>query len=153
MDHNRNGQDNQNNDWENARENWERWQEQERKKDWDKWDSNASKSSYYNQPTHTPYDQSFSLASLICGFLSVTLSCCGFLSISLGAMGILFAFLCRRNKKKLNSNCRYGFFLGIFGCAYGIVNLVLSYTRALAQLSQHPLRNPSSLSFIQQWIF
>lgn len=152
MDNNQNGPDNQQNDWENARENWDKWQEQERKKDWDKWDSNASKSSYYNQPTHTPYDQGFSIASMACGFLSVTLSCCGYLAISLGAMGILFAFLCSRKNKRLNSNCRFGFCLGVCGCVYGIANLIYSYTQASGQLPQYPFQNPASLFFLQQLI-
>ncbi|MCM1027107.1 MAG: hypothetical protein NC432_11770 [Roseburia sp.] len=152
MDYNQNGPDDQQNDWENARENWDRWQEQEKKKDWDKWDSNASKSSYYNQPTHTPYDQSFSLASMACGFLSVTLGNCGLLAIPLGAMGILFAFLCSRTKKRLNSNCRFGFCLGTCGCIYGIVNLITSYIRAFEQLSQYPLQPPAALSLFQHWI-
>ena len=55
---------------------------------WDRWNSNASNSSYYNQPTHRPYNQGFAIASLVLGLLSVTLGCCG-LSIPLGAMGIL----------------------------------------------------------------
>lgn len=141
MDHDQSGQDNRENSWENARENWEKWQEQEEKKDWDKWDSNASKSSYYNQPTHPPYDQSFSVASLICGFLSVTLSCC-YLSLPFGAMGILFAFLCSRRKKALNSNCRLGLCLSIFGCFYGAFGLYVAYTRLL-----DPSANPAFISF------
>ena len=81
MDLNQDGQEQQQNsssqnDWEHARENWDKWQEQQEKKNWDKWDSNASHSSYYNQPTHTPYDQGFSIAAVVCGLLSITLSCC-----------------------------------------------------------------------------
>lgn len=127
MDFNRDGQDHQQNNgsrdgWENARENWDKWQEQQKKKDWDKWDSNASHSSYYNQPTHTPYDQGFSIAAIVCGLLSITLGCCS-LSLPLGAMGILFAVLCSRKNKPLNSNCRMGLYLSIFGCIYGTVTL------------------------------
>lgn len=127
MDNDQNGQNKQSNDWENARENWEKWQEQERKKDWDKWDSNASKSSYYNQPTHPPYDQGFSIASMVCGFLSVTLTCLPYLSLALGSLGILFAVLCSRRKKALNGNCRFGFCMGIFGCLYGFIGLIGPY--------------------------
>lgn len=128
MDFNRDGQDHQQNNgsrdgWENARENWVKWQEQQEKKDWDKWDSNASHSSYYNQPTHTPYDQGFSIAAIVCGLLSITLGCCS-LSLPLGAMGILFAVLCSRKNKPLNSNCRMGLYLSIFGCIYGTVTLI-----------------------------
>ena len=127
MDMNPNGQNNQQNSddqngWENARENWDKWQEQEDKKHWDHWDSNASHSSYYNQPTHTPYDQNFSIAALICGILSVTLGCCG-LSLPLGALGILFAVLCSRKGKRMNNNCRMGLYLSVFGCIYGVVTV------------------------------
>lgn len=139
-----NGQDNRSGDWENARENWDKWQEQERKKDWDKWDSDASRSSYYNQPTHPPYDQGFSIASMVCGFLSVTLGYCSYVALPLGALGILFAILCSRRKKLPNSNCRIGFCLGIFGCIYGAVSLIYSCTHTPPQL-QYPLPNPASL--------
>lgn len=125
---NQDGQNHQQNSggrdgWENARENWEKWEEQQRKKDWDKWDSDASHSSYYNQPTHTPYDQGFSVASVVCGLLSIVLSCCP-LSLSLGAMGILFASLCSRTNRPLCGNSRMGLYLSIFGCIYGTANLM-----------------------------
>lgn len=128
MDLNRDGQDHKQNSsspngWENARENWDKWEEQQEKKNWDKWDSNASHSSYYNQPTHTPYDRGFSIAAVVCGLLSITFSCCP-LSLSLGAMGILFAILCRRKSKPLYGNSRMGLYLSIFGCIYGTVNLI-----------------------------
>ncbi|MDE5588474.1 MAG: hypothetical protein K2J60_04940 [Acetatifactor sp.] len=128
MDSNRDGQNhkqnsNSPNGWENARENWDKWEEQQEKKNWDKWDSDASHNSYYNQPTHTPYDQGFSIAAVVCGLLSITLSCCP-LSLSLGAMGILFAVLCHRKSKPLYGNSRMGLYLSIFGCIYGTVNLI-----------------------------
>ncbi len=130
----RNGQEQHNgdsrNDWENARENWEKWEEEQEKKNWDKWNSNASQSSYYNQPTHPPYDQGFSIASIVCGILSITLGCCS-LSLPLGAMGILFAVLCRRKKRPMNNNCGTGLCLSIFGCIYGSVNLVYQVLRSL----------------------
>ncbi len=134
MGFDRNGQEQQNgdsrNDWENARENWEKWEKEQEKKNWDKWDSNASHSSYYNQPTHPPYDQGFSIASIVCGILSITLGCCS-LSLPLGAMGILFAVLCRRKKRPGNSNGSTGLCLSIFGCIYGTVNLVYQVFRSL----------------------
>lgn len=135
MDVNQGGQgQQQNNDsregWENARENWEKWQEQQEKKNWDKWDSNASHSSYYNQPTHTPYDQGFSIASLVCGFLSITLGCC-YLSLPIGALGILFAVLCSRRNKPMNSNGRMGLYLNVFGCIYGTFTLLYMILKSL----------------------
>ena len=128
MDLNQNGQDSQQNNssqngWENARENWDKWEEQQKKKNWDKWDSDASHSSYYNQPTHPPYDQGFSIAAFVCGLLSITLSCCP-LSLPPGAMGILFAALCSRKNKPLNDNCRIGLSLSIFGCVIGTASLI-----------------------------
>lgn len=137
MDYNQNEQDNQQNDWENARENWDKWQEEQKKKDWDKWDSNASHSSYYNQPTHPPYDRGFSMASMVCGVLSATLGCC-YLSIPFGAMGILFAVLCRRRNKPLNANCRMGIYLSVFGLLYGIFALWYLFSHEMAQL-QYPV--------------
>ncbi len=127
------GQENQQNknrreDWENPREKWEQWEEQQRKKDWDRWDSNASHSSYYNQPTHPPYDQGFSIAAMILGLLSVTLGCCGF-SIPLGALGIIFAVLCRRDGKKPDSNCQAGFAMSVIGILIGIFTYVLIIVR------------------------
>lgn len=142
MGYNQNEQGNQREGWENARENWDKWQEEQEKKDWDKWNSNASHSSYYNQPTHPPYDQGFSLASMVCGILSVTLGCCG-LSIPLSALGILFAVLCHRKKKPLNPNCRAGVFLSTFGLLYGIITLIYFFTHQDALL-----QSPAYLSLI-----
>lgn len=140
MDLNKNNRENQQqsgrsdngNGWENARENWAQWEEQQKKKNWDHWDSNASHSSYYNQPTHPPFDQGFSLAALICGLLSITLGCC-YLSLPVGAMGILFVLLCHRHGKPLNSNCRTGLCLSVIGCIYGIFILVYAFSHTPAQ--------------------
>lgn len=126
MDYNendRNEQSDQNNreTWKNAQENWNKWEEEQEKKNWDHWDSNASHSSYYNQPTHTPYDQGFSMASMILGLLSVTLGCCG-LSVPLGALGILFFVLCHRKGKTANTNCQIGLVLSILGLVGGIIS-------------------------------
>lgn len=134
MDNQQNEQDNQQNSWENARENWDKWQEEQEKKNWDHWDSNASHSSYYNQPTHPPYNQGFTIASLVFGILSATLGCCFYLSIPLGALAILFAVLCRRKSKPWNDNCRAGFVLGIAGCVFGFITMFYI-------LSQNPLQS------------
>ena len=104
---------------------------------WDRWNSNASNSSYYNQPTHTPYDQGFSIASLVMGILSITLGCCG-VSIPFGALGILFAVLCYRRGKSLNSNARFGLCISVAGCIYGIVMLVYTFVVRIPALLQDP---------------
>ncbi|MDE6642177.1 MAG: hypothetical protein K2K63_16830, partial [Acetatifactor sp.] len=119
----------------------DKWEEQQEKKNWDKWDSDASHNSYYTHPTHTPYDQGFSIAAVVCGLLSITLSCCP-LSLSLGAMGILFAVLCHRKSKPLYGNSRMGLYLSIFGCIYGTVNLIY--------LVIHNLKNPVFMQQIYQ---
>ncbi len=120
MGDNQNGQD---------QNRWDRGQNDQ----WDRWDSNASNSSYYNQPTHTPYDQGFSIASLVMGILSVSLGCCG-MSLPFGALGILFALLCYRKGKRLNGNARFGLYLSIFGCVYGAGVMIYSLLQLPAML-------------------
>jgi len=88
---------------------------------WDRWNSNASNNSYYNQPTHKPYDHGFSVAALVMGLLSTTIRG---LSIPLGALGILFAMLCYRKGKRLNNNARFGLVLSVFGFLFGIISFV-----------------------------
>lgn len=86
---------------------------------WDRWNSNSSHSSYYNQPTHKPYGQAFSTASFVLGLLSVTVGCCG-ISLPLGALGILFALLVRRKGRQLQGTARTGFILSVIGFTAGI---------------------------------
>ena len=91
---------------------------------WDRWNSNASHSSYYNQPTHRPYGQTFAIASLVCGLLSVTVGFCG-IALPLGALGIIFAILVRRKGKKTNSTAQTGLILSSTGTVLGALLLVL----------------------------
>lgn len=93
---------------------------------WDRWNSSSENSSYYNQPTHRPYDQGFSIASLIFGILSITLGCCGF-SVFTGAFGIFFALMCYRKGKKLNSSCMTGLVLSIIGIVIGVLSIALAF--------------------------
>lgn len=127
MDFNQNNQDkHQNQDkqgWENARENWEKLEEEQAKKNWDRWNSDASHSTYYNQPTHVPYDRGFAIAALVMGILSLTSTCCGF-SLPLGALGLLFAVLCKRRGKPLNSLCQTAIALCIIGIIFQILLMV-----------------------------
>lgn len=125
----------------NEYQNWNQEPNQQR----DRWNSSASESSYYNQPTHTPYDQGFSIASLVMGILSVTLGCCG-ISLPFGALGILFALLCYRKGKSLNSNARFGLCLSIFGCVYGVGMILYTIFVQLPAM----LQNPDSLNQLNQ---
>lgn len=94
---------------------------------WDRWNSNASNSSYYNQPTHKPYGQGFTMASVACGILSITTCCTGILPLPLGALGILFAVLVYRKGKKMNSACVMGITTSCLGIAVGVMMTVYSF--------------------------
>ncbi len=118
---------------------------------WDRWNSSAANSSYHNQPTHTPYDQGFSIASLVLGLLSTTLGCCG-ISLPLGALGILFALLCYRKGKRMNSNARFGLYLSIFGCVYGIGMMIYTIFVQLPAMLQDPAY-VNQLNQIYQMLF
>ena len=95
---------------------------------WDHWNSNASNSSYYNQPTHRPYGQAFTIASGICGLLSVTACCTGILSLPLGALGILFAALTYRKGKKMNSACLVGMVSSCVGIISAVIMTINTFT-------------------------
>lgn len=91
---------------------------------WDRWNSNSSHNSYYNQPTHKPYGQAFAIASLVCGLLSVTVGFCG-IALPLGAMGIIFAVLVRRKGKRTNPTAQTGLIFSSTGAVLGALLLVL----------------------------
>lgn len=97
--------------------------------EWDRWDSNASNSSYYNQPTHKPYGQAFITASLVCGFLSMTLSCA--IPFVVSALGILFALLTYRKGKKMVHAARMGLTLCIIGFAFQFVVITVNVVSLL----------------------
>lgn len=94
---------------------------------WDRWNSSSSNSSYYNQPTHRPYGQGFTMASLTCGILSVTTCCTGAFCLPLGALGILFALLVYRKGKPLNSACILGITTSCIGIVIGLAMTVYSF--------------------------
>ena len=107
----------------------------------DRWNSNASNSSYYNQPTHRPYGQAFSVASAVCGLLSMTTSCTIVLSLPLGALGILFAFLAHRAKKKMNSTCGTGLILSCVGLTTAVSIIVYSFVMLPSLMQNATFRN------------
>ena len=116
---------------------------------WDRWNSSASNSSYYNQPTHRPYGQGFIIASMICGILSVTACCTGILSLPLGALGIIFALLTYRKGKRLNGSALTGIMLSIMGIVTGISMLIYSFV-SLPQMMQDPFFRSQVDSITQQ---
>ena len=107
----------------------------------DRWNSSASNSSYYNQPTHRPYGQTFSIASAVCGLLSMTTSCTIILSLPLGALGILFAVLAHRTKKKMNSTCVTGIALSCVGLTTAISMIVYSFVMLPSLMQNDAFRN------------
>ena len=107
----------------------------------DRWNSNASNSSYYNQPTHRPYGQTFSIASAICGLLAMTTSCTIILSLPLGALGILFAVLAHRTKKKMNTTCVTGIALSCVGLVSAVSMIVYSFVMLPSLMENEAFRN------------
>ena len=107
----------------------------------DRWNSNASNSSYYNQPTHRPYGQTFSIATAICGLLAMTTSCTIILSLPLGALGILFAVLAHRTKKKMNTTCVTGIALSCVGLVSAVSMIVYSFVMLPSLMENEAFRN------------
>nr|WP_296486447.1 DUF4190 domain-containing protein [uncultured Acetatifactor sp.] len=108
---------------------------------WDRWNSNASNSSYYNQPTHRPYGQTFSIAAAVCGLLSVTTSCTIVLSLPLGALGILFAILARRKGKKMNGTCTAGLVFSSAGLTFAVIMMIYSLVMLPVFMKDESFRN------------
>lgn len=68
----------------------------------------------------------FSVASFVCGIVSITLCCTGVLSLPLGGLGILFAILTKRMGKAMPSMSITGLLLSCVGVFLGI--LICIYT-------------------------
>ena len=116
--------------------NWNRDNQQ-----YDRWNSSASNSSYYNQPTHRPYGQGFLIASMVCGVLSVTACCTGILSLPLGALGILFAMLTYRRGKKMNGTAMTGIVFSTMGIITGVSILIYSFYTLPDMMNDPAFRN------------
>lgn len=116
--------------------NWQRDNQQ-----YDRWNSSASNSSYYNQPTHRPYGQGFIIASMVCGVLSVTACCTGILSLPLGSLGILFALLTYRKGKKINGTALTGLTLSVMGIITGVSMLIYSFYTLPDRMRDPAFRN------------
>lgn len=62
----------------------------------------------------------FSIASVVCGMLSITLCCLGILSLPFGALGILFAVLTKRLEEPLSPLSLNGIVLSGLGILLGL---------------------------------
>ena len=82
--------------------------------------------SYYNQPTHRPYDQGFIIASLVCGLLSTFLGIV-LIGLPIGALGILFALLTYRKGKRMNILAKTGLVTSVLGILFGVIIIVCVY--------------------------
>lgn len=68
----------------------------------------------------------FSVASMICGIISIVLCCTGILSLPLGALGILFAVLSHRRGRSMPTMSLTGIILSCLGILMGLLMLVIS---------------------------
>lgn len=108
---------------------------------WDRWNSNASNSSYYNQPTHRPYGQSFSIAAAVCGLLSMMTCCTIVLSLPLGALGILFTVLAHRKGKRMNNTCTTGLIFSCVGLVSALFLILYSFVMMPTLMKNEGFRN------------
>ena len=117
---------------------------------WDRWNSNASHSSYYNQPTHSPHKgRGSEYASLICGLISLTVACTGVLSLPLGALGILFAILTYRSGKKMKPTSKAGIWLSCAGILSAIAMIVFTFVTLPARMRNENFRNQMNVLYQQ----
>lgn len=107
----------------------------------DRWNSDASHSSYYNQPTHRPYGQAFAVASAVCGILSMTTICTVVLPLPLGALGLLFAYLSHRSKKRMNTTCVMGMVLSSAALVTVVSMTVYSFLSLPSLMQDETFRN------------
>lgn len=119
---------------------------------WDKWNSSASNNSYYNQPTHSPYKgRGFEYAALICGLISVTVTCTGVLSLPLGALGILFAILTYRAGKKMSPVSKAGIWLSCTGLVLAVAMTVFTFATLPARMKDPAFRNQLNIMYEQMF--
>ncbi len=113
----------------------------------EQWNSAPENSSYYNQPTHKPYGQTFGTASTICGALALVTTYIPFVAIPVGSLGLLFGALSYRKvtpavasdgtliKKK--KRIPFGLVLSAAGVIISLIATVYALM-ALPQLLQDP---------------
>ncbi len=89
----------------------------------------STRNPYYNQPTHSPYrGQSFAIASMVCGILSMMLTCLAIVPFILAAFSFLFASLAYRKGRRRNNLVFYGIVSSGFGIISAIIMLIQIFT-------------------------
>ena len=110
--------------------------------------NNNNTSSYGPAPEKI---DAFSVASIVCGMISIILCWTGLFYIPAGALGILFAILSRRKSKPMPSMSLTGIILSCIGIAMGVLVLIFSLYKILTDpelrkifedLSSSPNGNP-----------
>lgn len=82
-----------------------------------------NQNNFYQQPTAPKKLNGFSIASMVCGIISLV-CCCAGLGLPLGALAILFAILAYRKGKSMDSMSISGIATGIFGMIMGLVFII-----------------------------
>lgn len=112
-------------------------------------DNNYYNTNNYQQPTNysqTPQNSlpqkrdALSIASMVCGIISVVMCCCGILSLPFGALGILFALLTRRKGKSMDSMSVAGISTSVIGMICGIAFLIYSLSTSFANMDDPAYR-------------
>ena len=95
-----------------------------------------------NVPQEDPRFRAFSIASMVCGIVSLVLCCTGMLAIPAAALGILFALLTRRRGQRMSNMCVAGLWLSCVGLVLGIFITISSMITVLT--------DPSYLNMLDQ---
>lgn len=69
----------------------------------------------------------WSVASMVCGILSVICCCLGYAGLVLGVLAIVFAVISRKNLGYFDGMAIAGLVLGIIGLVLGVALIVASY--------------------------
>lgn len=93
----------------------------------------------------------FSVASLVCGILSVIPCCISPLSVILGSLGLLFGSLARRKGKPMNQLTFWGIWLSALGLILGIVLTVKFIIQLPEMLADPQIMGPTNAIYEQMY--
>lgn len=95
----------------------------------------------YNQNNQKRKPNAFSIASMVCGIISIVVCCCGFLSLPFGALSIMFALLARRSGKSMDGMCITGIVTSVVGIICGIAFLIITFGSTYATIEDPAYRD------------
>ena len=70
----------------------------------------------------------WSVASLVCGIISLVCCCTGYAGVILGTLAIIFAIVSRKNLGYFDGMAVAGLVLGIIGFVLGLALIIFAYT-------------------------